>query len=226
MYHTFEGLQDALDGDLDTEESARIEAQLAIAKQSNRDEIVSLANTISDYLQKEKRHLSTAGPGFWKRTAIRVNAFGLRLGRGMHRTIISALLILWVIFVTGYIAVLVQGGTNLNIQVVQWRGALIAIQVVIGGFMIVAALAWPTRNEELGLKFAVLGFLLSLVAIQTLYFYISQFSAIKATLLQLAFLQILCAYRRWYLSDRSAYTLSDTFEQRYVNVFLQYIRAI
>ena len=211
MYHAFEGLQDALDGDLDTEEAARIEAQLAIAKQSDRDEIVSLADAISTYLQKEKRHLSAAEPGYWKRTAMRVRAFGLRLGRRMHRVVISALLILWVIFVIGYIAVLVQGGTNLNSQVVQWRGPLLAIQVVIGGLMIVAVLAWLTRNEERGLKFAVSGFLLSLVALQSLYFYISQFSAITATLLQLTFLQILFAYRRWYLSDS---TLLDTFEQR------------
>ena len=212
MYHAFEGLQDALDGELDTEEAARIEAQLAIAKQSDRDEIVSLANAISNYLQKEKRHLSAAEPGYWKRTAMRVDAFGLRLGRRMHRTIISVLLILWVIFVIGYIAVLVLGGTNLNSQVVQWRGALIGIQVVIGGLMIVAVLAWLTGNEERGLKSAVSGFLLSLVALQSLYFYLSQFSAITSTLLQLTFLQILFAYRRWYLSDRSVDTLSGTFE--------------
>jgi len=212
MYHAFEGLQDALDGELDTEEAARIEAQLAIAKQSDRDEIVSLANAISNYLQKEKRHLSAAEPGYWKRAAMRVDAFGLRLGRRMHRIIISALLILWVIFVIGYIAVLVLGGTNLNSQVVQWRGALIVIQVVIGGLMIVAVLAWLTGNEERGLEFAVSGFLLSLVALQSLYFYLSQFSAITSTLLQLTFLQILFAYRRWYLSDRSVDTLSGTFE--------------
>ena len=42
MYHAFEGLQDALDGDLDSEEATRIEGQLAIAKQSDRDEIVNL----------------------------------------------------------------------------------------------------------------------------------------------------------------------------------------
>jgi len=40
-----------------------------------------------------------------------------------------------------------------------------------------------------------------LVALQTLYFYLSQFAAITATLLQLAFLQILLTYRRWYLSE-------------------------
>jgi len=214
MYHVFEALQDALDGDLDTEEAARIEAQLAIAKQSDRDEIVSLANAISYYLQKEKQHLSAAEPGYWKRTAMRVDAFGLRLGRRMHRTIISVLLSLWVIFVIGYIAVLVLGGTNLDSHVVQWRGPLIVIQTVIGGLMIVAVLAWLTGNEERGLNFAVSGFLLSLVALQLLYFYLSQFSAITATLLQLTFLQILFAYRRWYLSDCSGDTLLDTFEQR------------
>jgi presenilin-like A22 family membrane protease len=67
--------------------------------------------------------------------------------------------------------------------------------------MVVALLAWLTKNEERGLNFAVGGFLLSLVALQSLYFYLSQFSAITATLLQLAILQILFAYRRWYISN-------------------------
>jgi hypothetical protein len=199
MYHALEGLQDALDGDLDAEEAAQIEAQLAIAKQSRRDEVVSLAKAIGDYVQGEKQHLPSAEPGYWKRTAMGVGAMGRRLGRRVHRAIIAGLLILWVVFVIGYIVVLVQGGTNLDRQVVQWRGPLIGIQAVIGGLMVIAALAWLAKHEERGLQFAVGGFLLSLVALQSLYFYISQFSAITATLLQLAFLQILFAYRRWYL---------------------------
>ena len=210
LYHALEGLQDALDGDLDAEEAARIETQLAIARQSGRDEIVSLADAISDYLQQEKRHLAAAEPGYWKRTVTRVDTLGRRLGRRAHRAIISVLLILWVAFVIGYIAILAQGGANLDSQVVQWRGPLIVIQAVIGGLMIVAVLAWLTRNEERGLRFAIGGFLLSLVALQTLYFYLSQFSAITATLLQLAFLQILFAYRRWYLSGFSADTWIGT----------------
>jgi len=201
LYHALEGLQDALDGDLDTEEAARIEARLAIARRSDRDEIVSLANAVSAYLQKEKPHLSAAEPGFGKRIAKRVDALGQRMGRRIHRTIISMVLILWLVFVISFIAVLVQGGANLESQVVQWRGVLIGIQVVIGGLMIVAVVAWLTRNEELGLRFAVGGFLLSLVALQTLYFYLSQFSAITVALLQLTIVLILLAYRRWYLSD-------------------------
>jgi hypothetical protein len=201
LYGALEGLHDALDGHLDTEEAASIEAQLAVARRSDRNEIVSLANAISDYLQEEKRHLQAAEPGYWKRAVTQVDRMGRRLGRRLHRSIISVLLILSVIFVIGYIAVLIQGGTYLDSQVVQWRGALIATQTTIGALMIVAVLLWLTRNEDRGLKFAVLGFLLSLVALQTLYFYLSQFSAITATLLQLGFLQILLAYRRWYLSD-------------------------
>ena len=47
MYHAYEGLQDALDSDLDSSEAAKIEAQLAIAKRSDREEIVSLADLLT-----------------------------------------------------------------------------------------------------------------------------------------------------------------------------------
>jgi hypothetical protein len=160
---------------------------------------VALANAVSTYLEKEKGYLAASEHDIWQRVLIWVDGMGKRLGRRMHRTIISALLILWPVVVISYIAVLIQGGTNLNSQVVQWRGVLIVIQLVIGGLMILALSAWLTRDEERGLRFAVGGFLFSLVALQTLYFYLSQFSAITSTLLQLAFLQILLTYRRWHL---------------------------
>jgi hypothetical protein len=207
MYHAFEGLQDALDGDLDTVEGVRIETQLAIAMNSERDEIVSLAEALSGFLQVEQQHLSAAQPDLLKRMVTRVDSLGRRLGRRVHRAIISVLLILWVAFVIGYIVVLLQGGTNLDSQVVQWRVPLMVIQALVGALMIVALVAWLAGREELGLKLAVSAFLLSLVALQTLYFYLSQFSALTATLLQLAFLLILLAYHRWYLSDCRADTL-------------------
>jgi hypothetical protein len=201
MYNALDGLHNVLDGDLDTNEATHIEAQLAVARQSDRKEIVSLANAISTYLQQEKQHLSASKPDFWKRVRTRVDAFGQRLGRRTHRNIISGLLILWLVFVVGYILIMVQGGATIDSQVLQWSGALIGIQIAIGILMLIALYAWVARNEERGLNFAVGGFLLSLVALQTLYFYISQFSAITATLLQLFFLQILFTYRRWYLHN-------------------------
>jgi hypothetical protein len=201
MYHVFDGLKDALDGDLDTAEAARIEAQLAIARQSDRTEIVVLANAIGDYLQKEKEHLAAAKPDIWKRIIMWVDAVGTRLGRRVHRTTISVLLTLWVVFAIGYMVVLALGGSDFSSEIIQLRAVLAAIQIAIGGAMVFALVAWLSGNEERGLKFAVSGFLFSLVVLQTLYFYISQFSAITATLLQLAFLQILLAYNRWYLRN-------------------------
>ncbi|NIS81251.1 MAG: hypothetical protein GTO14_13840 [Anaerolineales bacterium] len=199
MYHALEGLQDALDGDMDTEEAARIEAQLAIAKQSNQDQITFLAQAIGDVLQRNPNHILPAKPSLGKRITIWMDAFGKRIGRRMHRRIISLILLLWVVFVIGFVSVLVLEIPTIEYQVLQWRGMLIGIQVLIGGLMIVATLAWFTGNEEVGLEFGVYGFLFSLVALQTVYFYLSQFSAITFTLLQLAFLQILFAFRRWYL---------------------------
>jgi hypothetical protein len=201
MYHVFDGLQEAWDGDLDTAEAARIEAQLAIARQSERTEMVALAKAVSTYLEKEKGYLAAAEHDIWQRVLIWVDGMGKRLGHRMHRTSVSALLILWIAVVISYITVLIQGGTNVSSQVLQWRGALIVIQVVIGGLMIFALSAWLTGDEERGLSFAVGGFLFSLVALQTLYFYLSQFSAITSTLLQSACLQILLTYRRWYLRN-------------------------
>ena len=200
MYNLLEGLQNVLDGDLDQGEAARLEAQLAIARDSDRNELLSLADAINTFLQVNKGGLRAAEPDFWKRTAIRVDSIGLRLGRRMHRLIISIIMILWLIFVIGFIAVLFQGSVNLDSQILQWRDALIVIQVMIGILMVAAIIAWLTSNEELGLNLAIAGFLLSLVALQTLYFYLSQFSALSTTLLQLVFLLILLAYRGWYLN--------------------------
>jgi hypothetical protein len=199
MYRALEGLQDALDGDLDTEEAARIEVQLTIARQSDQAEIVSLANAVSTYLHEEKQQLTGAEPGYWKRIATWLDAVGLRLGRGRHRAIISAILILWTLIALGFITILVLDFPSLGSQVVEWRGPLVVIQTLVGALMITAIAAWLSGNEKAGLKFAVIGFILSLVALQSIYFYLSQFAAITVTLIQLAFLLILLAYRRWYL---------------------------
>lgn len=199
IYHVFEGLQDAWDEDLDTAEAARIEAQLAVARQSERSEIVTLANAVSAYLENEQEHLLAAEPDIWKRFNRWVDRTGRRLGRHRHRTIIASLLILWPVLVIRYVVVLSQGGTTLSSQIVQWRGVLLALQGVVGGVMLLALVVWLVRSEKWGLKLAAGGFLVSLIALQTLYFYISQFSAITVTLLQLVCLQVLLTYNRWYL---------------------------
>jgi hypothetical protein len=199
LYCALEGLQDVVDGDLDLAEAARIEAQLEIVRQSRRVELVALADTLGQYLKAERGRLSAAQPGFWKRLTRQLDTVGQRLSRRRHRALISIVLLGWVGFVVGYLVILTQGSPNLDPQVLQWRVPLIGIQVAVGLLMIVAVLFWLTGNEDQGLKFGVSGLLFSLVALQLLYFYLSQFMAITATLIQLAILFVLFVYRRWYL---------------------------
>ena len=199
MYHVLDGLQDALDGNLDQNEAARIEAQLAIARKSYQMEIRYLTEAISSYLEQEKGYLVAAKPGVWKRIIMRVDELGKCLGRHRHRIIISVILIFWLIFLVGFILVLLQENQNLDIQVANWKIPLIVIQALTGVLIILSIIAWFSDKEELGLRLSVTGFLLSLVALQTLYFYLSQFSALTATLIEFSFLLILLAYGRWYI---------------------------
>jgi len=200
LYSALEGLKDALDVDLDASKAARIETHLAVAMQSDREEIQLLAQALNAYLRQGKGHIKAGKPGFWRRASLWLDEVGVRLGRRRHRTIISIALIGWVILVTSYITIIVQGGANLDPQVHQWRIPLIVIQGVVGILMVVALIFWLSKYEVLGMTFGVSGFLISFVALQLLYFYISQFLAITVTLLQLVILQVLLAYRRWYLS--------------------------
>jgi len=200
MYHALEGLQEAVDGDLDTEEAARIEAHLAVAKLSDRDEIVALADTVSNYLQQESQQVVLAKLNLWKRIVMRFDTWGLRFKRHNHRRVIFALLITWVVIAIAYIAGIVLGGSDLDPKVLQWRWILIGIQAIVGGLMITAVYYWLKGYEERGLRFAIWGVLLSLVALQLLYLYISQLQAMTSTVYQFTFLMVLLSYRRWYLT--------------------------
>ncbi len=199
MYHVLNRLKDVLDGDLDIEEGVHIKQQLDRAVGAERNELACLAKTLRNYMQEEMASLAAAEPSLGTRVARWLDATGRRVGQRTHGLIISALLLFWLAVVGGYIVLLIQGGSGLSEQVLQWRTPLLIIQALIAGMLLVALIYWLTGNEGRGINFAVGGFLLSLVALQTLYFYLSQFSALTSTLFQVGILLILFAYRRWYL---------------------------
>ncbi|MDJ0757075.1 MAG: hypothetical protein QNJ45_26320, partial [Ardenticatenaceae bacterium] len=191
MYYVLERLQDILNGDLDAAKADRIEMELAHAGRSKREEVVALANILGSYLQKERENLPAGKPDLWTRISRSIETMGLRFGRRRHRMVISMVLIGWVILVMSYITLLILEPPNVDPQVLQWRLPLIIIQVTVGVLLAVAVLFWLIQREDLGLKFGTGGFLVSLIALQLHYFYLSQFSAITATVLQFFILQIL-----------------------------------
>ena len=202
MYLALDGLKEAIDGDLDANEASMILAQLEIARQSERKEIVSLANALGDFLEEENKHLPEGEIFLLKRITLWLDKLGKRIGERLHRTLITWLLILWIVFVTGYLILLIQGGESIDPEVLEWRNLLIMIQIAVGALMVSAFLSWYGKKEEQGIQLAVSGILLSLVALQTLYFYLSQYSAVTATAIQFVFLQVLLSYRRWYLVEK------------------------
>jgi hypothetical protein len=200
IIQALEALKDAVDGDLDSSEAARIEKRLVVAQKTEQAGLALLAKALGDYLQQEKANLPFSKPGFWKRIAMWVDGLGVRLGRYRHRVIITVVFLSWVIFAAGYVLLLIRGAPELDPRVLAWRIPLIAIQIIVGLLMAIASVLWMNRKERQALRFGVSGFLISLVGMQLLYFFLSQFSAIIATLLQLVLLQLLLSYRRWYLS--------------------------
>jgi hypothetical protein len=200
MYHALDGLRELLDGDLDSSEALRIHEQLTIAQGSDREDVVSLANAINAVMRREKMRWPPAKPDLAKRFSMGVDNVGLRLGRSWHKAIISVITVSWLLFVIAFLAVLALEVPSVDYQVAQWRGLLIGIQVMVGSFMLLAVSSWLMGKEERGIQYAIYGFLFSLVALQTAYFYLAQFAAITFTLLQLLILQVLFMYRRWYLA--------------------------
>lgn len=200
MYQTLDALKEVLDRDLDAAERQRLEGRLATAQQSDDPRVGNLAKAIRDYLDREKTDLPAAEPDLWTRIRAREDGLALRLGRLGHRAIIIGLLAAWGVLTFASISLLAQGHPSVDPEVLRRRGVLMAIQVVIGALIVLALLIWLSRRERISLDFAIAGFLLSLIALQTTYFYISQASAIAATLLQFLSLEVLLVYRRVYLA--------------------------
>lgn len=202
MYLALDGLKEAIDGDLDANEASTIMAHLEIAKQSEREEIVVLANALGTFLDEENKHLPEGELFFLRRVNLWLERLGKSIGQRVHRQLITWLLMLWILFVTSYIILLIQGGDSINPKVLEWRNPLIVIQIGVGALLVRAFVAWSRKKDGQGIKLAVSGLLLSLVALQTLYFYLSQYSAVTAMLVQFVFLQILLTYRRWHLDEK------------------------
>jgi hypothetical protein len=201
LCNALEGIKELVDGGLDSLGGERIIDQLAIAKQSEWEDVAALANLLDEYLEGHKESIPSGKPNLWKRGRLSLDGMFERIGRKKHRASIAIVLSGWIVFVTGYIVAILGGGEKIDSQVLQWKGILIGIQIIVGVLMISAVLFWLFKNEEVGLNLGIVGLVISLVALQLLYFYLSQFSAISSTLIQLAVLQIFIAYRRLYLSE-------------------------
>ncbi len=221
MYHVLEGLQEVLDGDLDTLEGERLTTKLANALETEQRHISALAKSIMTYLEAEKSLATPRQPTAWERTRVKVRKLGQRLGRPQHRKIIIILLVLSLItslINTITLAWYALNGTtpagNSAISMLLpgdiasasndlWAIVTFILQAALALLAMIALYLWLTRKEDAGIRITIIRIVLSLTTVQMLNFYVNQFSAMSNVLAQFFFLAVLLNYRRWYLGSNS-----------------------
>ena len=213
-----EKLQDAVYGDLRKEDIKELEKNLELARLSERQEILALANLLHGYVQEGNVPFKDSKPRFLRRIENLVTNWGLRLGRGWHRVLIvvglviislSAIVtvatLIWVAVspdatTQALLADLAAEATKKDTVSIIGQYLRVITQVVIGVISISAIFLILRGEERRGLTIALVAVILSLTALQLITFYLDQFTAIVPTLFQFGFLLIILAYRHWYLS--------------------------
>jgi hypothetical protein len=199
--YALEGLGELLQGELDNSEADVMIRNLEKARRSQEPIIAELARVLGEFLQRSASDLPSTKRSLWGRVTAGIDGWGKRLGRKRGRLIVVLILCLWLAIVTGFIVILLDGSFEIVQSVVRMRWLLVGIQGVVGLLMVSALMAMLLKRERYGLNLGIAGFLFSLVALQLLYFYISQFSAITSTLVQFCFLMFFLVYRRRYLAE-------------------------
>ena len=221
MYHVLEGLQEVVDGDLDTLEDKGLASKLAVALDSEQQHISALARSIMTYLEAEKSLVTPHQPTAWERAKAKIKVLGQRVGRPLHRKIIIFLLILSLISSltnTITLAWYALGGTTsagnsavslllpgdiANASNGLWAAVGLILQATLALLALIALNFWRTGKEEAGVRLTLIRIVLALTTVQLLNFYVNQFSAMSSALAQFGLLVLLLTYRQWYLDSDS-----------------------
>ncbi len=221
MVHALETLQDAIYGVLDERDIKELAANLELARQSERQEIFKLATVLDEYIQQGNVPFKDTEPGLLRRIVDSATFWGLQLGRGWHRILILAGLVIialsalvtivtliWVAVspaatTQALLADLAVEAAKTDASSVIGQYLRVIMEIVIGVIAISAIYLILRDKERRGLAFALVAVILSLTALQLITFYLDQFTAIIPTLFQFGFLLLILAYRHWYMSSES-----------------------
>lgn len=221
MVLVLEKLQDAVYGDLEEDDIKYLENNLNLACQAERQEILTLAKALYEYVQEGNVPFKDTTPRYLSRLENFITIWGLKLGRGWHRILILLGLVIISLGALVTIATLIWVAVsptdttqtilaNLAAEAAKTDASSVisqylrVIMQVIIGVISISAVYFILRGEERrGLAIALVGVILSLTAMQLITFYIDQFTAIIPTLFQFCFLLLIFAYRHWYLSSES-----------------------
>lgn len=215
LYHVLEEMGEVLDGDLEMHEYERLVGWLRSARQSDSENLARLSDVLEGYLRNPAMSVYPVKPNRWSRILAALEQAGRRLSPRIHRALVTgvlalltalaaakAILLLWTAaqpgpFRQALTIVLFARGDLQAIADVGWYSLRVGLEGAVGLVAFVGLVYLVLRRDDLGTRLGVFALVLSLTTVNLLNFYLDQFSAVVATLLQFGALLIILAYRQW-----------------------------
>jgi hypothetical protein len=222
MYHILEEITEVLDSDLDEEERSRLEQRLLlVSTQTDDANLKRLAQNLYDFLEKEQVKVVPQRPTRTQRVLRRVSDVFYKIVTQprMRWFLVLALAFLGVISLYQFVRLLIglpdlsqalltlltplaARGEVIGAQEALWFVVRTVLQGAIGMLLVIAGGMIVIGRERTGIRVATISLILSLAVINVLVFYLEQFSAVTATLVQFFVLLALTYYRSMYLKIR------------------------
>jgi hypothetical protein len=214
-----DGMQEIAFGELDEVEGARILAHLDLARRSERPEIAQLAATLYDHLAAQQDLLAAYRPGLFKRLAVRIRTWGLKVGRTWHRRLIllgltintlsalAVVLLLLIYLLTpgreAFFALLkpvvLEAAQGADAGGVTGQLIHLVLNFITGVSALIAIGLILRGRERTGVIWGMITEIIALTVVQMVTFYLTQFTAIFPTIFQFLMLGLLLTYQTWYL---------------------------
>ncbi len=218
LYHAFQDLEELLDNDLSIKEHREILAHLKIAEEETTDpQLISLAQTIREYLKDRELQLIPHKPTIWERWQFRYRIFESRwLSQQRFRWILIIFLFAWGIYSLLSPWMVVQSINNFeklgqilqelinqnlvrNQSGLSWFEAHMAMEGTLAVITIICGFLFLIKREHIAVRIAIANLLVSFTIANLLLFYFDQFSTIINALIQLILFLTLIRYQSRFL---------------------------
>jgi hypothetical protein len=220
MYAILEDFAEVLDRDLSQNEYEQLSARLnKIIADSKDEQLVVLAQSLSDYLEKQKSQVVPHQHSPLEKIQIAWDKFESGwLTRQHMRLVILIGLVLWAAWAitsqtimylathnSQQLAALIQQFTQnrliRNASGMNWFEAQILLEGSMGILALAAVIIFLFKKEKQATIIAVIDLLLTLIIVNLVTFYFDQFSTIAFAVYQFALLMLIFRYRHRFLSQ-------------------------
>lgn len=215
LYQILEDFSEILDGDLEVEEQKDLEIRISRVIQEAADpDLVRFAQSLLQFIREEDLRLVAHRPGKWERLIRSVWQIIDRIPKQTFKWFLIIILTLvggiaWFELGSLIQAITADGNFLENLiflgvlhgEVRSQIGAFwfiihLILQGIVGLSAISSSLFLVFNKEELALSLGTVSMIFSLTAVNLLYFFVDQFSAAFAAIIQLLVLIGLSQYRR------------------------------